>query len=223
MSDAFICFDARQRYTCIQTYLEKEIELRSEFYQYDNNQPDKVLHRLGVGYGFSSIFFAEIYFVGEKEQDGTLTLDAYELEAKWQLAEQGEYLFDWAFLFEFEDKKNTDVFELATTLVSSVDVGRWTGIANLSLIYEWSEDIQNEFETALSVQWRYRYKREIEAGLEFYLAQDTKAIGPILMGTYNLGGRKKLFWDLAAIYGLESGHSSLTPDLTIKGSLEFEF
>ena len=203
--------------------LEREIELRATFYEYDNDFEDFSLHRLGLGASFAPNWFGEVYLIGEKEEDGTLTLDAYELEAKWQLTEQGEYAFDWGLLFEFEDRKNSDIFEFSTAVLTTYEINRWVTTSNIKLKYEWSDDVDNEFESALSLQTRYRYQQSLEFGLEFYGGEDTRSLGPVLTGGASLSGRKKMFWELGLQFGLDADDSSLTPDYTFRALLEFEF
>ncbi len=69
------------------------------------------------------------------------------------------------------------------------------GIANLFLIREWGDDIDDEFETAVSLQARYRYSRAFEPALELYAGQDATGIGPVFLGSINIGTRKSLNWD----------------------------
>ncbi|MCH8265369.1 MAG: hypothetical protein IIC10_08220 [Proteobacteria bacterium] len=94
-----------------------------------------------------------------------------------------------------------------------------SGTANLFLIQEWGDDIRNEFETAASLQFRYRYSRAFEPALEVYAGQDATGIGPVILGKLNLGIRKSLNWEAGVIFGADSG----SPDQTFRLLLEFEF
>lgn len=203
--------------------LEREIEIRSTYYEYNTSVKDFANHRVGLGYSFSPRWFAETYLTGQKQEDGSLKLNAYELEAKWQLTEQGEYPLDWGLLFEFEDRKNSDIFEFSTSALAAYERNRWVTTANLKLIYEWSDDVTNELESALALQTRYRYQQSLEYGLEFYAGQDTRSLGPVLMGSSNLSGRKKLSWEFGLLFGLDPDDASLTPAYSLRALLEFEF
>ena len=197
---------------------ERELEMRSNFYHFEDG-PNYGFHKFGFGYGFAPRWFAEVYAIGEKAYRESLTLKAVELEAKWQLTEQGEYAADWGVLFELEDKRHNDSFEFATTLLSARDFGRWTGVANLGLAYEWGDSINNEFETTFAGQFRYRLQASFEPGFGVYLGQNTQGVGPVLQGVMRSGGRKSLHWEAGVIAGL----TDATPDYTFRLQLELEF
>jgi len=108
--------------------------------------------------------------------------------------------------------------ELASGLILEKAWGRWVGTANLWLIYEHSP-INAEFETALALQTRYRYKPYLEPAIEFYAGQDTRGLGPVLMGDLKFGPGKKLHWEAGIIFGLETD----SPDNTWRFSTEYEF
>ena len=109
--------------------------------------------------------------------------------------------------------------EFSTALLIEKDWGRWTGTANLYGIYEFGSDIKNEFETALALQTRYRYSRNIEPALELYLGEDTQGLGPVIMGDIALGNARKIHWEGGVIFGIDNK----TPDQTIRLLLEYEF
>ncbi len=200
--------------------MERELEYRVIVQSDDDDARDDVqLHLLGLGMSWTDRWFSEMYLIGKRTNGNDLTVDAFELETKWQITEQGEYWADWGLLFELEAENNSDVWEYGTTLLISKEWGRWVSTANLGLIYEWGSDIVNEWETALSIQARYRLTRSFEPALEFYSGQDTIAIGPAFVGSFRLGGRKKLRWETGVIFGLDS----ISPDITVRGMLEFEF
>lgn len=200
--------------------LENEIEFRSIFQdKQDGLDNPKELHRLALGRSIGESFFAELYLVGAKSRAGNFDLEAYEFELKWQLTEQGEYSADWGVLFEFENEINDDIKEMAVGIFAEKEFGRFSGTANLFLIQEWGDDIRNEFETAASLQFRYRYSRAFEPALEVYAGQDATGIGPVILGKLNLGIRKSLNWEAGVIFGADSG----SPDQTFRLLLEFEF
>ena len=200
--------------------LEQELEYRVIVQSDDDDALDGVqIHRVGYKRSWTDRCYTELYLIGERTNDESLQIEGYELENKWQLTEQGEYWADWGLLFELETERDNNIWEYATTLLVSKEWGRWVTTANLGLIYEWGSDIANEWETALSMQGRYRLARGFEPALEFYSGDDTKALGPVFVGNIRLGGRKKLHWELGVIFGLDS----ITADQTYRGMLEFEF
>ncbi len=200
--------------------LEKEIEYRSLLQQDSNADLDgRWRHTLGYGQAISDRWFAEVYLIGIDQPGEGFALEAYEAELKWQLTEQGEFNNDWGLLFELERERSEDIWEASTSLIAAREWSRWVATANLALIYEWGGDIDNEWETALSAQLRYRNSELLEPAIEFYQGQDTQGLGPVLTGLWRAGGGRKLYWEFGAILGTNRE----TADVNWKLTLEYEF
>lgn len=200
--------------------LEREIEWRSLFINDGDETLDGAqVHRLGVGKSFGERLFGEIYLIGVNNPGSDLDLEAWELELKWQLTEQGEFFADWGLLFEFEKENDNDSQEFGTTLLIEKELRQWTATLNLSAIYEWGDDIRNEWESQLAAQMRYRYSRLFEPAIELYSGETTKGIGPVALGDLRFARGRKLHWELGLIFGLDSD----SPDQTLRALLEFEF
>jgi len=198
--------------------LETEIEWR--FVSQDSERdPDIQKQSIGVGRSLTDRWAVEFYAIAKKGSGESLSVDAYELEAQWQLTEQGEYAVDWGLLFELEREINANAWEFAATLLAARDFGRTTVTANFGLIYEGGERIKNEFESILRMQMRYRMKETFEPSLEVHVGQDTTAIGPTIGGLMRVSGGRKLRWDL----GLFAGITERSPDHILKANIEFEF
>jgi hypothetical protein len=200
--------------------LETEFEWRS-IMQSDDDLGGPQKHSFGVGRGWTDRWATELYVIGVKTSGGDIAVNAFELEARWQLTEQGEYAFDWGMVFELERETETasNGWELSTTLIAARDFGKWTGIANVGLIYEWGSNINNEIETLLRLQARYRYKESLEPAIELHMGQDTVALGPALTGLSRLSPGKKLRWEAGVFLGMDSA----SPDRTFKLGIEYEF
>jgi hypothetical protein len=177
------------------------------------------LHQLSFGTSLSDRWFGEFYVIGAKSRQGNFEIEAYELEFKWQLTEQGEYFADWGVLFEYETETEVDIEEFSIALLSEKEWGNWSGTANLFLIQEWGDDIDDEFESSFSFQARYRYSQFFEPGLEFHTGQTATGLGPIIQGNINTGIRKNLHWEAGLIFGLDQE----SPDQSFRFLLEFEF
>jgi hypothetical protein len=200
--------------------LEKELEYRTIVQDRQERWPSPAqLHKLSLGTAFSDRWFGEIYLVGQKPRQGSFNLQAYEVELKWQLTEQGEYFADWGLLFEFEHETDRDFEELSIGLLSEKEWGRWSGTANFRITQEWGNDVIDEFETSFAWQHRYRYSQSFEPGVEFYAGQTAVGVGPVLQGTFNTGIRRNLHWEAGLILGLDEK----SPDQTFRFLLEFEF
>ena len=200
--------------------LERELELRSIVRNDDDDKLDgEQLYRLGFGWSWSDRLFSEIYVIGANTSDESFRIEAYEIETKWQLTEQGEYWADWGLLFELEKVRDINAWEYSTRMIVLKEWNRWVTTANLSLRYEWGEEIANEWETALALQGRYRLMRGFEPALEFYGGQNSKGLGPVFMGNVRTGQKNKLHWEVGVIFGLDNESANQT----FRGLLEFEF
>jgi len=200
--------------------LEQELEWRTIYQDEQPSAADNLwLYQLAYGRSLNDRWFAEVYLVGEKSADQSFEIEAYELEAKWQLTEQGEFWADWGLLFELEKEANEDVWEFATALLAEKEWRRWSGTANFYVLHEWGSDIKNEWETKLNLQARYRYKQAFEPAIEFYSGQNTRAIGPAFLGQVKIGNTQRLSWEFGAIFGLDNK----SPSTTLRLLLEFEF
>ncbi|MFK8066822.1 MAG: hypothetical protein AB8D52_01100 [Gammaproteobacteria bacterium] len=200
---------------------EKEFELRATFESNDRNNPTDGAdtYRFAYGQSINDRWFSEFYLIGEKTPDDSFEIEYAEVEFLWQLTEQGEYSADWGMLFEIERAMVDQITEVSTTLLIERQWGSWVGTANLNLAFEWGSDIDNELETGLSMQTRYRYSRLLEPAVELYLGEDTHGIGPVLLGNIRLGDRKQLRWETGVIVGL----SNDTPDTTFRFLIELEY
>ena len=69
------------------------------------------------------------------------------------------------------------------------------------------------------MQARYRYSPYLEPAIEFYAGENTRSLGPILMGDVKLGAGKKLHWEAGVIFGLNNKSS----DNTWRFLTEYEF
>jgi hypothetical protein len=198
--------------------LETEIEWRFVS-QRDDVDPDVHKQSIGFGRSLSDRWAAEIYAIGVQGHGESFSVNVYELEAKWQLTEQGEYAFDWGLLFELERDIEQNAWEVSTQLLAARDFGRLTVTGNLGLIYEDGKRVQGEIESTLRLQARYRLKETFEPSLELHVGQDTTAVGPLISGLFRVGEGRKLRWEL----GVFAGVSEHSPDRIVKANLEYEF
>lgn len=201
--------------------LEWELEWRATHAKHDPILGvDRVQqHRVGLGRAVSEYVFVEGYLIGARSADDSFALDAYELELLWQISEQGEYLVDWGLLLELEKAHGQNAWESAAKLLLERDWGRFSGTANLGVIYEWGDHTPDEWETSLSLQARYRNSPRLEPALEFYMGEDSLGAGPVFLGAERLGQMRALKWEAGVIFGLDND----TSDYTVRAVLEYEF
>lgn len=200
--------------------LEQELEWRMIYQDEQPSAEDNLwVYQLAYGRSLNDRWFVEAYLVGEKSDEESFGIEAYELEAKWQLTEQGEFWADFGLLFELEKEANEDVWEFGTALLLEKEWGKWSAAANFWVLNEWGSDINDELETSLNLQARYRYSQAFEPAIEFYSGQDARGLGPAFMGQVKMGNRQRLRWEAGVIFGLDS----TSPNRTLRFLLEFEF
>lgn len=199
--------------------LEKEIEYRITDEHYHPGNTRVTSHKLGVGSAFAERWFVELYGVAEDDNSSSLSMEAAELEVRYQLTEQGEYAADWGVQCEFERYHDINAQEVKIGFLTARDFDSITTVANLFLIREWGSDIVSENELSASVQARYRMNPSFEPGLEYFASEETRALGPVIMGELPISSGQKLFWHLGYIFGLDDD----TADRTVKLQLEYEF
>lgn len=201
--------------------LERELEWRMTVADKDPQSGDRwrQLHRLGLGRAIAETVFAEVYLIAADSAEDEFALEAYELELLWQMTEQGEYAVDVGTLFELEREHGEDAWETRAAVLLEKELGRFSGTANIGLVYEWGDGIEDEWETQLALQARYRLSPLLEPALEFYAGEDSLGAGPALQGFARLGIKRGLRWEAGIILGLDRD----TPDYTLRTSLEYEF
>ena len=196
---------------------EREFEWRLTSRQ--NDDGNVLMQRFSFGHALSEFMILETYLVGARDENEDFGLESYEVELRWMMTEQGRYWADWATLFELEKQHNTDDWEVKAGILTEKEFGQFSLPTNVSLVYEWGQTVENEWESEFKAKFRYRWIPEVQPGLEVYVAEDFTGVGPAFMGIKRFDRQKQLKWELGFIAGL-NGDSK---DHTLRMSLEYEF
>jgi hypothetical protein len=196
---------------------EREFEWR--FASRQNDSGNVLAQRFAYGHAVSEYLTIEGYIVGERDDTGDFGLQAYEIETRWMLTDQGELWADWGLLFELEKQHKEDIYEFTSGLLFETEFTHTSLTINALLVYEWGKDIQNELETEFRLKYRYRYLPALQPSIEIYSGENCVGVGPGFMGVHRYEGQKQLKWELAFIAGL-NGDSK---DHTLRFVLEYEF
>jgi len=196
---------------------EREFEWRLTSRQ--NDDGNVLMQRFSFGHALSEFMILETYLVGARDENEDFGLESYEVELRWMMTEQGRYWADWATLFELEKQHNTDDWEVKAGILTEKEFGQFSLTTNVSLVYEWGQTVENEWESEFKAKFRYRWIPEVQPGLEVYGAEDFIGVGPAFMGIKRFDRQKQLKWELGFIAGL-NGDSK---DHTLRMSLEYEF
>jgi len=199
--------------------LANERELEWRFTSRQNEAGNVLAQRFAYGQAISEYLTFEGYIVGERDETGDFGLQAYEIEARWMLTDQGELWADWGMLFELEKQHKKDAYELTTGLLFEKEFTQTSLTINALIVYEWGKDVQNEFETELRLKYRYRYLPALQPSIEIYTGEDFIGVGPGFMGVHRYEAQKQLKWELAFIAGLNGAPK----DHTLRFALEYEF
>jgi hypothetical protein len=198
-----------------------EHEIAYEILLLDDNdlQPYAQLHRFEYGQALNDSWLVEAEITAAEENNDGLEVDKFEIGAKVQLSEQGELSNDWGVLFELEKQHREDIWGVGATLIGLREMGRWVATANLNLEFEFGDDIEDELESALAMQLRYRWSRKFEPALELFVNEMGSSVGPTLIGQLRFNGNRKLFWELGLLFGL----SDQVSNSALRMSVEYEF
>ena len=196
---------------------EREFEWRLTSRQ--NDDGNVLMQRFSFGHALSEFMILETYLVGARDENEDFGLESYEVELRWMMTEQGRYWADWATLFELEKQHNTDDWEVKAGILTEKEFGQFSLTTNISLVYEWGQTVENEWESEFKAKFRYRWIPEVQPGVEVYVAEDFIGVGPAFMGIKRYDRQKQLKWELGFIAGL-NGDSK---DHTLRMSLEYEF
>lgn len=198
---------------------KSEIEYRALYKNDANPVRDGVqYHRLSFGRSLTERLSMEVYAIGKNLPSKSFSIDAYELEAKLQLTEQGEYWSDWGLLFELERDTDINKWEAGLGLLWEKEWGKIITSANFFIDYETGSGVVNEFETAFHSQIKYRWSRYFEPAIELYMDEESRSLGPVFLGSKKIG-INKVKWELGFIFGF----NDRTADQNLRFLLDYEF
>ncbi|OHU85003.1 hypothetical protein BET10_14820 [Pseudoalteromonas amylolytica] len=196
---------------------EREVEWRLLSRQTDDR--NELAQRAGLGWAIAETVTVEGYMIGERDQDDNFDLAAYELEARWQVVEQGRYWADWGMLFELEKRHKVSAYEATLGVLFEKEFGKVSLTMNAFAVREWGRAIKNEWESEFRAQLRYRFDPAFQPAIEVYTGEDFVGIGPAVIGLYRFAGQRQLKWEIG--FASEVAHSG--KDHSFRLALEFEF
>ena len=197
---------------------EREVEYGVTWRGIGDDAPS--LQRASIGYAWTDNFTTELYVLSEFATQDRARTRAYELEARWQLTEQGEYASDWGLLIEAEAGADSDRHEVSVGILWEKELGgRWVAAANALVEYEFGNAVDNQFETAFRGQLRYLIRPGFEPAIELYLDDTDYALGPVALGAQRIAAGKQLRWQAGLYFAIDAD----TPSVSVRTGIEFEF
>ena len=176
------------------------------------------IYRFGFGKDITERLFLEFYIIGAQESSQRFEVEAYEIEALYQLTEQGEYWADFGLLFEIEREKNTKEWEGNIALLIEKEFGIWSAALNFQNKFLYQDDMAHEWKSNQAFQLRYRSSPSFEPGLEIYSDKDSNYIGAVALGQIRLD-HSKLNWE----FGFLRGFNHLRDGNVVRALIEYEF
>lgn len=188
---------------------------------------------VGMGYGVSEFWFAEVYL--KRERIGSQEATLAEFENKFLLTETGKYAVDIGLLAELEAPlSGLAPWELRVGPLFEKGYGKLQ--LNGNLFFERAFGRADEsgipFCTNLAYQYqvKYRWKPVVEFGMQGMgevgkwdnwsrRAEQNHRMGPALFGKFALGNRQAIKYNAAWLFGV----SAAAPSHTLRTQLEYEF
>lgn len=199
--------------------LPNETEFEWRMLSRQTDEGNLLGQRVAFGKSLNESLMLEAYLVGEKTETEDFSLQAYEVELRWMVTEQGEQWADWGMLFELEKLHQSDNWEFTTGVLFEKEFGRTSLTMNAFVVYEWGENLEEEFEAEFRLKYRYRWMPELQPAIEIYSGEDFLGIGPAFMGIYRIDRQKQLKWEA----GFISEISLSGKDHSFRLALEYEF
>ena len=115
-----------------------EVETENRFDFEDRASEDRFRqHKLGVGYGFTSWWAAELEGEWEKSADHGYSYNATEIENTFQFTQQGEYFVDAGAKLAYEfSHESGGADKVEAFLLLAKPMGRFTHVANIGFEQE---------------------------------------------------------------------------------------
>jgi len=212
---------------------ETEIEFRAHTTaDTDKDQRNEQQYKLGVGHGFTSYWFTEVYVEAEKPAvENYYEFESIEWENLFQLTEQGKYWADWGVMVEYAKAVESDEpDELALTPIMQKQWGKTLFTINLPFERETGKNADDAWELGYAWQLKWLGNVEREYGIESYgmfgevgtwgaAADQRHQMGPAIFGKLRSSGNVAWKYVVSLLVGL----TPVTPDFTLGGTLEYEF
>jgi hypothetical protein len=195
------------------------------------DEPRESAASIGLGYGATEWWFTEFYLKYKRESGDGTKFDAVEWENKFQLTETGKYPVDVGFLLEIERPQDrTEGWEVKWGPLFQTEFGKIQLNCNPLLQRSYRSDAPAETEFKYQWQAKYRWKKELELGLQGFgetgkwnrwapREEQDHRLGPAVFGKIPLGGRQAIRYNAAWLIGA----STAGADHTLRMQIEYEF
>jgi hypothetical protein len=207
---------------------EVEFELRGGNQWWRDNEDDRERQFIGaIAYGVTPWWKTELEVGTTRLPSESYKLDEIEWENVFALTEPGRYWMDLGLFAELarDHPEGRNEIEIGPMFQKEIDALQ----ANLNVIFQRALGAGAEPGAAINYEWQVKWRGNprFEPGAQGFgmlgrsnnLGHETQSnVGPALFGQIPTGGRSKLRYDAAVLFGLNRN----TPDTTVRFQLEYE-
>ena len=179
---------------------------------------DFSVYRFGFGKDVSENLFVELYLIGNKNTERKLEVEAFEIEALYQMTEQGEYWADFGLLFEIERERESQEWEGNIGFLFEKELGSWSAALNLQNLYEFEDNNRHAWKHSQAFQLRYRHSPNFEPGIEVYSDKNDLFVGGVILGQIRVA-QNKFNWEIGILQEVNNNDN----ESVLRALLEFEF
>ena len=212
------------------TYGEREIDFKAGSTKRDGEDRGSAAS-LGLGYGVTDYWFAEVYGKYRRENGNGTEFDAFEWENKFQLTQPGQYPIDVGFITEIERPRDrSEGYEVKFGPLFQTEFGKTQ--LNLNILFQRNYRAAESNPLKLGYQWqvKYRWMPTFELGAQGFgdvgqwnrLAprnEQSHLVGPAVFGKFALGGRHAIRYNAAYLFDV----SDTKRGNTLRAQVEYEF
>ena len=207
---------------------EFELELLGGYQWWRNNDENRLRQFVGeVGYGVTSWWKTELGVGTTRLPNESYHLDELEWENIFALTEPGQYWVDLGLFAELARDYAEGRNEIAIGPMFQKEIGSVQANVNVFFARELGAGAEPGAEVSYQYQVKWRGDSRFEPGLQGFGTmgrtndfghQTESNIGPAFFGQIPTGGRSKLKYNAAVLFGLNHN----TPDTTLRFQIEWE-
>jgi hypothetical protein len=207
---------------------ELEFELLGGYQWWRNGEDDRERQFVGeIGYGVTPWWKTELGVGTTRVPGESYKLDEVEWENIFALTEPGRYWLDLGLFAElaYDHPERRNAIALGPMFQKEIDAFQ----GNLNVFFERELGSSTEPGAAINYEWQIKWRGNprFEPGAQGFgtlgrtsdFGHRTQSnIGPAFFGQVPTGGRSKLKYDAAVLFGLNKS----TPDTTLRFEIEYE-
>jgi hypothetical protein len=180
-----------------------------------------------IGYGFTPWWKSELGVGTTRVPNESYRLDEIEWENTFALTEPGQYWLDLGLFAELAYDYPVRRSAIALGPMFQKEVGSFQGNLNVILERELGRNAENGAAINYEMQVKWRGNPRFEPGVQAIgslgrtndFGHETEtSIGPAFFGQILTGGRSKLKYDAAVLFGVNKN----SPDTTVRFQIEYE-